>query len=181
MHTPARPLRFALVVMGVSGSGKTSIGAAVAKRLGIGFVDGDDLHPAANVAKMKSGEPLTDGDRWPWLDRVGAVLRDRAAYPAGVAVACSALRRSYRDRIRGEAAGADTGFLFLDITPAVSEARLKGRKGHFMPVSLVQSQFETLERPAPDETDIITVEETQGFDETVSKAANALVGTGGAE
>ena len=160
--------------MGVTGSGKSSVGGVLAQRLGVDFVDGDDLHPAANVAKMKRGDPLEDADRWPWLDRVGAVLRDGAAHPAGIVVACSALRRVYRDRIRKGARGAEPRFLFLDITPEVSAARLMGRKGHFMPVSLVRSQFETLERPAPDETDVLTIEEIHGVEETANEATDAL-------
>src|SRR5262249_23730171 len=145
------PNRCALVVMGVSGSGKSSVGAKLAQRLGVAFVDGDDLHPAANVAKMSRGEALTDEDRWPWLERVGATLADGAGYGEGVAVACSALRCRYRDRIRAVAARADLRFLFLDITFEIAKARLEHRPGHFMPASLVRSQFETLERPAPDE------------------------------
>ncbi len=174
MQNSEKSSRPTLVVMGVTGSGKTSVGAVLAQRLGVDFVDGDDLHPAANVAKMQRGEPLQDADRWPWLDRVGAVLRDGAAHPAGVVVTCSALRRVYRDRIRAGAKDTHPRFMFLDIAPEVSAARLMGRKGHFMPVSLVRSQFETLERPAPDETDILTIEETHGIEETATKAMDAL-------
>ena len=168
------PDRHALVVMGVSGSGKSSVGAKLAQRLGLAFVDGDDLHPAANVAKMSRGEALTDEDRWPWLERVATTLGDRASYPAGVAVACSALRRRYRDHIRAVAADAKLRFLFLDITVAVAKARLEHRPGHFMPPSLVRSQFETLERPQPDEFDVATVEEEFGLDATVDRAVEAL-------
>lgn len=174
MHPIEVPGRLALVIMGVSGSGKTSVGSALAQRLGIAFVDGDALHPAANVAKMSRGEALSDEDRRPWLDRVGAVLADHQAHPQGVIVACSALRRIYRDRIRAEAAETGFRFVFLDISVAVSQARLLGRKGHFMPVSLVRSQFDTLERPGTDEPDVITVEETHGVDETVSEVLGAL-------
>ena len=168
------PSRRALVIMGVSGSGKSSVGAKLAQRLGLAFVDGDDLHPSANVAKMSHGEALTDEDRWPWLERVGATLADRTSYPAGVAVACSALRRRYRDHIRAVTGDVDLRFLFLDITVAVARARLEHRPGHFMPASLVLSQFETLERPQPDEVDVVTVEEDFGLDETVDRAAEAL-------
>ena len=174
----AGPVRPALVVMGVSGSGKTSVGIGLAKRLGLDFVDGDDLHPAANVAKMSRGEPLDDDDRWPWLDRVGAILVDRAAHPAGIAVACSALRRTYRDRIRSTAGPNGALFVFLDISPDVSRQRLGNRPGHFMPVSLVESQFATLERPAPDETDVVRVEEIHGVGDTVESAVDALLGLG---
>ncbi|HEX4765877.1 MAG TPA: gluconokinase, GntK/IdnK-type [Lichenihabitans sp.] len=168
------PVRHAIVVMGVSGSGKSSCGARLAAVLGIDFVDGDDLHPTANVAKMSAGEALTDADRWPWLDRVAEALADRAAHPSGVAIACSALRRRYRDRLREGARVAAPIFLFLDITPEEARRRLGGRRGHYMPVSLVGSQFDTLERPAPDETDVATVEETEGVAETVDAAVAAL-------
>lgn len=164
--------RPAVVVMGVSGSGKSACGSELARRAGIDFVDGDMLHPATNVAKMSAGQPLTDDDRWPWLDRVGAVLADGAAHPNGIAVACSALRRRYRDRIR--AMGAAPVFVFLDIPPQVARERLGHRPGHFMPVSLVDSQFETLERPAPDETDVVTVEETGGVEATAETALRML-------
>ena len=130
--------------MGVSGSGKTTVGAALADALGLPFVDGDALHPAANVAKMAAGIPLDDADRAPWLDAVGAVL---AAGP--VVVACSALRRVYRDRLR--AAAPELLLVFLDGSREVLAARMAARPGHFMPASLLDSQLATLERPDPDE------------------------------
>jgi gluconokinase len=140
----------ALVVMGVAGSGKTTIGAPLAQALGGRFVDGDDLHPPANRAKMASGTPLTDADRAPWLDAVGAEL---ARPPAPVVVACSALRRAYRDRIRA-AAGRPVVFLHLDGTRELVGSRMAARKGHFMPLSLLDSQFATLEPPGPDEAHV---------------------------
>ena len=133
--------------MGVSGSGKTVVGEALAKRLGVPFLDGDHLHPEANVAKMASGVPLVDADRWPWLDAIGAALK---AQPNGVIVACSALKRVYRDRLNA-ASGRPLAFVLLDGSPATLAKRLATRKGHFMPPSLLQSQLATLERPAPDE------------------------------
>ena len=160
--------------MGVSGSGKSSIGAKLAGRLRIGFVDGDDLHPPANVAKMSRGEPLTDADRWPWLDRVGAALIKGGEGGTGLVVACSALRRSYRDRIRTRAAAVRPVFVFLDITVEEARRRMSRRPGHFMPVSLVESQFDTLERPAPDETDVLRVEEVGDADATVGTSIEAL-------
>lgn len=141
--------------MGVSASGKTSAGLAIAAQLGLDFLDGDDLHPAANVAKMAGGVPLEDADRMPWLDRIGGVLADRSAHPAGVVVACSALRRAYRDRIRA-AAGAGLAFVFLDITMAEARRRIATRRNHFMPPTLIESQFATLERPAG-EADVVTI------------------------
>ncbi|SLN18786.1 gluconokinase [Roseisalinus antarcticus] len=133
------------VVMGVSGCGKSLIGAMLAARLGAIFHDGDDLHPPANVAKMARGTPLTDADRAPWLDEVGRVLR-----VPNIVVACSALRRIYRARIT-EAAGAPVTFLYLRGTRATLQARVSNRPGHFMPAALLDSQLATLEEPGPEE------------------------------
>lgn len=133
-----------VVVMGVSGSGKTTIGAALADAIGLRFVDGDALHPAANIAKMAAGIPLDDADRAPWLDAIGAVL---AAGP--VVVACSALKRVYRDRLRAAAPGLH--LVFLDGSAELLASRMAGRPGHFMPASLLYSQRATLQRPDPDE------------------------------
>lgn len=132
--------------MGVSGSGKSTIGSALAARLDVPFVDGDDLHPAANVDRMRAGEPLSDEDRRPWLDAVGAWL---AAHPEGGVTACSALRRSYRDRLRAHAPSA--WFVHLDGDPALVAGRQAARRGHFMPASLQASQQATLEPLEPDE------------------------------
>jgi gluconokinase len=164
----------AILVMGVSASGKTTIGQGLASLISHDFIDGDDLHPPANVEKMRRSEPLTDDDRWPWLDRVAAVLKDGSAHPNGVVVACSALRHIYRDRIRRGATGRRLVFVFLDIPYAVAKARLEKRKGHFMPASLVDSQFATLERPAADETDVVTILEADEQSETIARAMNAL-------
>lgn len=132
-----------VVVAGVSGSGKSTVGALLATRLGIPFVDGDDLHPAANVAKMTAGIPLDDEDRGPWLDAVGARLAQ-----SPVVIACSALRRRYRDRLR--AAAPSTRFVLLDGDREILAARM-GSREHFMPSALLDSQLATLERPDPDE------------------------------
>jgi carbohydrate kinase (thermoresistant glucokinase family) len=132
--------------MGVSGSGKSTVGRLAADSLGVPFVDGDDLHPAANVAKMASGVALDDDDRAPWLRAVGRTLAD--AGPGGVVVACSALKRSYRDLIRAEAPG--TVFAELDGAHDVLAARMQ-RPGHFMPASLLDSQLATLEPLQTDE------------------------------
>lgn len=136
--------------MGVSGSGKSTVGIALATRLGVPFVDGDDLHPPANVAKMASGTPLEDADRWPWLALVGAAL---AEAPAGLVVACSALKRSYRDAIR--AVAHDVRFVYLRVDRDELEQRMAHRPGHFMPVALLDSQLATLEEPADDENAIV--------------------------
>jgi carbohydrate kinase (thermoresistant glucokinase family) len=144
--TDAPPAPSRIVVMGVSGSGKSLIGSGLAARRGWVFVDGDDLHPEANVAKMAAGIPLTDDDRWPWLDAVAATL---AASTGGIVVACSALRRAYRDRIRR--AAPDVVFLELAGPRDLLWQRMTARPGHFMPASLLDSQLATLESLAPDE------------------------------
>jgi gluconokinase len=134
----------AVVVMGVSGTGKSTIGRALADALRLPFVEGDDLHPPANVAKMAAGIPLTDADRAPWLDLVAA----RLAGPPAV-VACSALRRIYRDRLRMDA--PDLALVYLHGTRELLAGRMAARPGHFMPTSLLDSQLATLEPPTPDE------------------------------
>ncbi len=143
----------AIVVMGVSGSGKTSIGEGLAARLGLPLLEGDQFHPKANIDKMSSGTPLADDDRWPWLDAIAAAMRDA---PGGVIVTCSALRRVYRDRLR-KSSGRPVLFVFLDGSKETIAARLAERKGHFMPASLLASQFATLEPPGADEPGIVRV------------------------
>ena len=143
----------AIVVMGVAGSGKTTIGAALAERLGAAFVEGDRLHPAANVAKMAAGTPLTDADRWPWLDAVGdEVARLRGEGP--VVAACSALKRVYRDRLRDRA--GDLLFVFPDVPRELLAKRLQSRRGHFFPASLLDNQLATLEPPGEGEACVRT-------------------------
>lgn len=139
-QSAAAPL---VVVMGVSGSGKTTIGTLVAHELGVEFIDGDSLHPIENVQKMASGTPLTDEDRWPWFELVGRKLHEHGDEKKGLVIACSALKRVYRERIRSQAPGAL--FLHLDGTLEVLAGRIEGRSGHFMPPSLLQSQLDTLE------------------------------------
>ena len=136
------------VVMGVSGCGKTLIGAGYAAAIGARFIDGDDLHPAANVAKMAAGMALQDADRAPWLAKVGRTL---GLHTGDTVIACSALTRAYRDIIRAEAGGS-VMFLLLQGRRDVIAARMAARKGHFMPQSLLDSQFATLELPQADET-----------------------------
>jgi carbohydrate kinase (thermoresistant glucokinase family) len=138
-----------LVVMGVAGTGKSTVARALAARLGWPFGEGDDLHPAANVAKMAAGIPLEDADRWPWLDAIAAWTAEQAAAGNSTIVTCSALRRTYRDRLR--AAAADTVFVHLVGSPELLAERMTGRKDHFMPASLLQSQLETLEPLEADE------------------------------
>ena len=136
-----------IVVMGVTATGKTEIGKRLAYALEARFVDGDDLHPRTNVDKMARGEPLDDADRAPWLDRVGTTLAGGAG---PIVVACSALKRAYRDRIRRHAGGT---VLFVHLTGPkdVIAERMRTRKGHFMPLSLLDSQIATLELPGPEE------------------------------
>jgi len=161
--------RRATVVMGVSGSGKTVVGEGLAARLGVPFLDGDHLHPKANVDKMASGKPLTDDDRWPWLDAIGAAI---AGHPDGVVVACSALRKVYRDRLIA-AAGRRLIFILLDGSRETLAARLARRRGHFMPPSLLASQLATLERPGPGEN-AITVSIEPPVDAVIDAAEAAL-------
>ncbi|WP_431280011.1 gluconokinase [Leifsonia poae] len=136
-----------VVVMGVSGSGKSTVGALLAERLGVPFVDGDDLHPEANVAKMASGIPLDDHDRWPWLANVGRTLA--TATGTGMVVACSALKREYRDAIRAEAPNAV--FVELDGSSDLLGERIGARRDHFMPPTLLASQLAILQPLAADE------------------------------
>ena len=139
----------AIVVMGVTGCGKTAVGEAIARRLGWLFVEGDRLHPVENVAKMSRGEPLTDADRAGWLDAIGAAIADGIAGGNGVVAACSALKRRYRDRLRSFE--PNILFVHLAIDRETAWQRVSSRKGHFMPASLVDSQFAALEPPQADE------------------------------
>ena len=141
--------------MGVSGSGKSTVGAALAGRLGVEFHDADEFHPTANVAKMSAGIPLTDEDRWPWLDAIGSALAAAGRQGRAIVVGCSALKRSYRDRLRA-GAGRPLVFVYLANSRATLARRMQTRKGHFMPASLLDSQLATLEPPTPDEG-VITV------------------------
>jgi gluconokinase len=136
-----------IVVMGVSGSGKSTVGAALAQRLRVPFADADDFHPQANIAKMTAGEALNDDDRYPWLEAIGEWLGRRGT--DGGVMSCSALKRKYRDQLRGGC--PDVLFLHLTGTPEVIGRRQASRPGHFMPASLLASQFETLEPLEPDE------------------------------
>jgi gluconokinase len=142
----------ALIVMGVSGSGKSTIAVALAERLGWAFEDGDRFHPASNVAKMSAGHPLTDEDRWPWLEAIADEIGRVCEAGGHVVIACSALKRAYRDvLVRGR---KDVRFVFLEGSPALIADRLAKRKGHFMPSGLLDSQFKTLEPPTADERPI---------------------------
>jgi gluconokinase len=147
--------------MGVSGSGKSTVGAALAGRMRVPFEDADDLHPSANIAKMARGEPLEDSDRWPWLELIGMWLVNHAD---GGVIACSALKRKYRDQLRHHSDNVE--FLLLEGSREVIERRQAGRPGHFMPTSLMTSQFATLEPLAPDESGVV-VDVDQSLDQIV--------------
>src|SRR5438046_7647923 len=136
--------------MGVSGSGKTTVGAKLARALQLAFLEGDDLHPAQNVERMAAGIPLTDDDRRPWLLAIAGQLRDARRAGVGLVVACSALKRSYRDLLRS-AGAADVRFVYLAGNRALLAGRMAKRRGHFMPPALLESQLATLEAPSPDE------------------------------
>ena len=147
MNGPSRtPL--VIVVMGVSGCGKSTVGRLLAERLGSVFQEGDDLHPAANVAKMRAGVSLTDEDRWPWLERVAALIEGRLAAGESGVIACSALKRAYRERL---ARRTGVVFVYLEVDRQTLEQRLTGRCGHYMPAALLASQLEILEEPGADE------------------------------
>ncbi|MFF3987142.1 gluconokinase [Streptomyces sp. 900105755] len=158
-----------VVVMGVAGTGKTTIGPLLAARLGVPYAEGDDFHPPANIAKMSAGHPLDDADRWPWLDAIGAWAHGRAGL--GGVVSSSALKRSYRDRLRAAAPGIV--FLHLSGDRRLIEDRMSHRQGHFMPTALLDSQFATLQPLEPDEAGV-AVEVSGTPEEITARAVRAL-------
>jgi gluconokinase len=137
-----------VIIYGVSGAGKTTIGRFLARELGWHFVEADDFHPAANIDKMHSGSPLTDEDRWPWLDRLREQIKRSLASKENAVLACSALKRAYRERLR---VGGEVKFVFLRGEYALIAEQLRYRRGHFMNPALLQSQFADLEEPQSDE------------------------------
>ncbi len=151
-----------IVVMGVSGSGKSTVGAALAQRLRVPFADADDFHPPANIAKMTAGHALDDDDRYPWLEAIGVWLAERC--DSGGVMSCSALKHAYRDQLRRHC--PDLEFLHLDGTPEVIAKRQASRPGHFMPASLLASQFETLE-PLGDDERGVAIDVDQDIDEII--------------
>lgn len=153
--------------MGVSATGKSTVATALADTLGWGFVEGDDLHPPENVAKMRSGTPLTDADRRPWLDLVNERAGERAAEGRSTVITCSALKRAYRDRLR--AGVPSMWFLHLDAPYEVLEPRMRDRDRHFMPTGLLRSQFADLEPLAGDEAGAV-VDVSHGIDAVVQQA-----------
>ena len=157
--------------MGVAGCGKSAVGKALAAAEGAVFVEGDRLHPPENVARMASGEPLTDQLREGWLDAIGERIADLTGSGQGVVAACSALKRSYRERLRGFR--RDIVFVYLEIDPATAKRRVDARKGHFMPASLVDSQFAILEPPGADEQ-ALTVDAKLPVADIVTAVASLL-------
>ena len=161
----------AVVIMGVAGSGKTAVGQQIAKRLGASFIEGDRFHPPRNVALMSAGTPLTDEDRIEWLNAIGQEIANAFARAQSTITACSALKRSYRDRLRSYC--PDIQFLYLEIDRPTATQRVGSRRGHFMPSSLVDSQFEALAPPDPDEWHT-TVDASTSLGDTVSAALGSL-------
>ncbi len=160
-----------LVVMGVSGSGKSTVAVPLAARLGWAFQEGDDLHPAANIAKMKAGEALTDADRVPWLAAIGSWIDARAAAREPGLVTCSALKRAYRDTLR---TGRPTvRFVYLQGAEPLIAERVARRHGHFMPLALLDSQFRTLEAPTAEEHAIV-VDVDQSVEGQIEEIVRAL-------
>ena len=160
-----------VVVMGVSGCGKSTVGRLLAQALGLPFVEGDELHPPANVAKMAAGTPLSDEDRAAWLNTLAEVLAGAERRGHGVVVSCSALRRRYRDQLRAGAPGLR--FVYLQGDAALLASRLAQRSGHYMPASLLPSQLATLEAPAPDEA-AVTLDIGPPPPQLVAQAMEAL-------
>ena len=162
------PEACALIVMGVSGSGKSTIAEKLAARLGWRFADGDDFHPASNVAKMSAGQPLTDDDRWPWLRAIADEIDRVAAADGKIVVACSALKRAYRDvLVHGR---DDVRIVYLNGSQDLIARRMAARKNHFMPAGLLDSQFATLQPPGADENPISVT-----IDASVDDIVNAIV------
>jgi gluconokinase len=158
-------------VMGVAGTGKSTVAGLLAERLNWEFQEGDALHPPANVAKMSSGTPLTDEDRWPWLDAIAAWIKEKSRRGEPGILTCSALKRSYRDRLRGP----NVIFVFLNGSREVITARMASRADHFMPPALLDSQFATLEPPTADEN-VLEINLAATPAEEVAEVLRALEG-----
>lgn len=161
-----------IIITGVAGSGKTTIGSGLADNLGWKFYDADDFHPAENVAKMRSGIPLTDADRDPWLKALASLIEQSLVDNQSIVLACSALKALYRDRLKAPARSNpySVQIIYLKIPPSVAAERLNQRHDHFMPATLVQSQFDALEEP----TDAIVINATLTPDEIVAEILRAL-------
>ncbi len=171
-HEPSRHL-FHVVVMGVSSTGKSTVARRLADDLGVEFIEGDDHHPEGNLRKMSQGTPLTDADRLPWLKAIGDLVAERHAEGVSTVLTCSALRRSYRDILRAAVPASETFFLLLHAPFEVLEERMRSRERHFMPTSLLQSQFDTLEPLQPDEVGAV-VDVSPSIDEVVAESISAV-------
>lgn len=163
---------FAIIIMGASGSGKTTLGRRLARQIGASLVEGDEYHLPTCVTKMRSGVPLDDDDRWPWLDRLADVINDRSVRERTIVCTCSALKRRYRDRLR-LAVRQPICFVCLHANKALLETRLAERLGHYMPPSLLRSQLDILELPK-DETDSITLSAAESPDDLVLSVLDSL-------
>jgi gluconokinase len=159
-----------VIVFGVSGAGKTTVGQMLAGQLDWHFLEADDFHPTANIEKMRSGRPLTDEDRWPWLERLREQIKRCLAAQGNTVVACSSLKRKYRDYLR---ANPDVKLVFLRGNYAIIEEQLRHRRGHFMNPDLLQSQFADLEEPPPDEN-VLTIELGRSPDDLVEEIKTKL-------
>ena len=159
-----------VIIFGVSGAGKTTVGKLLARERGWSFIEADDFHPAANIKKMRSGCHLTDEDRWPWLERLRGRITSSLAEKKNTVLACSALKRAYRDRLR---ASDEVKLVFLRGSYALIEKQLRQRRGHFMNPALLKSQFADLEEPEPDE-DVLTVDLGRTPEEIVKEIKTKL-------
>lgn len=158
-----------IIIMGVSGCGKTTIGRALAQHFDVPFIEGDALHPKSNVEKMRGGTPLNDDDRWPWLEEIGKKLN---GYAGGAVATCSSLKKAYRMRLQ-QTAGADLRFVFVKCSKPVLEARMVARENHFMPPSLLASQLATLEDPSGEDA-VVVVDGDAALEQVVRAAVKGL-------
>lgn len=162
----------AIIFMGVSGCGKSSVGSAVAQQLNAKFIDGDDLQPRANIQKMASGEPLNDSDRMPWLERINDAAYSLSHKNERGIIVCSALKRQYRDYLRRGNPGIK--FIYMQGEIGVILERLQQRTGHFMPIELLKSQFSTLEEPGSEEPDVLAVDIDASFEQVVDRCVQTI-------
>jgi gluconokinase len=171
VHRPPQAQGLVIVIMGVTGAGKTTVGQRLAETLGWSFYDADNFHPPENVAHMRAGEALTEAEREPWLDALEALIERVLSEGKRAVLACSALRAGYRDRLRRPAQKGlgEVRFVFLRISPEEAKRRVEQRKGHYMPATLVESQFETLEEP----DDVLALDATRTPDELVREIRTA--------